>query len=354
MHALVTGPGGFLGRYIVEQLLARGDRVRGLVRRDPARGEYPELAAAGVEMVRGDLADRDAVVRACEGIDCVFHVAGKVGVWGHWLEFFQANVQGTLNVIAACKQQGVPRLVFTSSPSVTFDAADKANVNQRGVDESAPYPTAWLAHYPHSKALAEDFVLSANGVEHQNGQLRTCALRPHLVWGPRDHHLTARLIARARAGKLRRVGDGENRVDMIYVENAAEAHLLAADALAREDSPVAGKAYFLSQGEPVRCWEWVDEILALVGLPPVQKSISAGAAYRAGQALEWAYWLTRRQAEPPMTRFVARSLSTDHWFDIRAARQDFGYQPRVSTAEGMRRLGEWLNGNPECGLRKAD
>ncbi|MEM6798646.1 MAG: NAD-dependent epimerase/dehydratase family protein [Planctomycetota bacterium] len=340
MHALVTGPGGFLGRYIVEQLLARGDTVRGLVRRDPTRGDYPVLAQAGVEMVRGDLTDRAAVVRACEGIDCVFHVAGRVGVWGHWFDYFQANVQGTLNVLGACQEQGVGRLVFTSSPSVTFDAADAGAAHQRGVNEAAArYPQRWLAHYPHSKALAEDFVLTMNG----DRGLRTCSLRPHLVWGPRDTNLTARLIERARSGRLRRVGDGQNRVDMIYVENAAEAHLQAADALAQASAPNAGKAYFLSQGEPVNCWQWIDELLALTGLPPVEKAISAGGAYRVGWALEHAYWWTRRfDHEPPMTRFVARSLSTDHWFDITAARHDFGYEPRVSTAEGMQRLGQWL------------
>lgn len=334
MRCLVTGPGGFLGRYIAEQLLARGDSVRGL-----ARGGYPDLAAMGVEMIRGDLTDRDAVVNACRDIDCVFHVAGKVGVWGHWFDYFQANVQGTLNVLGACQAEGVGRLVFTSSPSVTFDAANRNDVNQRGVDESAPYPQQWLAHYPHSKALAEDFVLTMNG----DRGLRTCSLRPHLVWGPRDTNLTARLIERAKGGKLRRVGEGKNKVDMIYVENAAEAHLQAADALAWDDSPVAGKAYFLSQGDPVNCWEWIDAILGLADLPPVEKSISAANAYRAGWLLEHAYWWTRRfDTEPPMTRFVARSLSTDHWFDISAARRDFGYEPRVSTAEGMQRLGEWL------------
>jgi nucleoside-diphosphate-sugar epimerase len=330
MHALVTGPGGFLGRYIVEALLARGDRVWGL-----ARGSYPELSAVGVEMVRGDLADARAVAEACRGVDCVFHVASRVGIWGPWHEYYLANVVGTQNVIDACRQQGVGRLVFTSSPSVTFDGRDQDNV-----DESVPYPTEWLAHYPHSKALAEQAVLAAN-----DGKLATCSLRPHLVWGPRDHHLTARLVARARSGRLRRVGDGVNLVDMIYVENAAEAHLLAADALAspRADghSP-AGRAYFLSQGSPVNCWVWIDEILALVGLPPVRKSLSLRAAKRVGLACEAIWTLARLRSEPPMTRFLASQMATSHWFNITAARRDLGYQPRVSTAEGMRRLGEWL------------
>lgn len=337
MKALVTGAGGFLGRYLCEQLVARGDAVRGL-----ARGEYPELAAIGVEMHRGDLANRETVLRACEGIDCVVHVGGKVGVWGKWFDYFQANVHGTLNVLGACREQGVTRLVFTSSPSVVFDGAD-----QRGVMADVPYPTRWLAHYPHSKAIAEEMVLTQDGSEVAGGAvLRTTSLRPHLVWGPRDHHLTARLVERARTRKLRRVGPGGNRVDMVYVENAAESHLLAADELARPESKNAGKAYFITQDEPVELWPWIDEILTLVGLPPVKRSISATAAYAAGAVLEAKHWALRDfDREPRMTRFVARQLATDHWFDKEAAARDFGYRPRVSTAEGMERLGRWLRSN---------
>jgi 2-alkyl-3-oxoalkanoate reductase len=331
MHALVTGAGGFLGRYIVEALVARGDRVRGL-----ARGEYPELQQLGAEMIRGDLANRDAVFGACRDVDCVFHVGGRVGIWGPWSEYHLANVVGTQNVIDACRAHDVKRLVFTSSPSVTFDGAD-----QRGIDESAPYPAHWLAHYPHSKALAEQLVLAANG----DHGVRTCSLRPHLVWGPRDHHLTARLAARSRAGRLRRVGDGTNSVDMIYVENAAEAHLQAADALGDAASAVGGKSYFLSQDEPVNCWQWIDDILALVNLPPVRRSISLRAARRTGLLCEATWGVLRLRGEPPMTRFLASQLATSHWFDISAARRDFGYSPRVPTAEGIQQLGAWLNSN---------
>jgi nucleoside-diphosphate-sugar epimerase len=329
MHALVTGAGGFLGRYVVDALLARGDQVRGF-----ARGDYPDLTERGVEMVRGDLADRDAVVAACRGVDCVFHVGGRVGIWGPWREYYRANVLGTQHVIDGCLAQGVRRLVLTSSPSVTFDCG-----NQSGVDESAPYPANWLAHYPRSKALAEQAVLAANGE-----RLRTCSLRPHLVWGPGDHNLTARLVARARSGRLLRVGDGTNLVDMTYVENAADAHLQASDSLG-EPASAAGRAYFISQGEPIGCWQWIDQILALVDLPPVRKSMSLRAAWRVGHACEWAWRLLGRRSEPPMTRFLASQLATSHWFDISAARRDLHYRPRVSTAEGMVRLGEWLRGN---------
>lgn len=332
MHTLVTGGGGFLGRYICEQLAARGDRVRSF-----GRGAYPQLEDLGVEVQRGDLADRRAVTAACDGVDCVFHVAARAGIAMDWGAYETANVRGTQNVLDACRMTGVSRLVYASSPSVTFAGRD-----QRGTDERGPYDFAWMAaqqaHYSRSKALAEQAVLAANDHE-----LRTCALRPHLIWGPRDAHLIPRLIDRARRGRLRRVGDGSNLVDICYVENAAAAHLLAADALAIPQSPAAGRAFYISQGEPVNCWQWIDELLALAGLPRVERSISYPAARRVGAACEMIYRALRLRGEPPMTRFLAAQLARSHWYDISAARRDLGYTPHVSTAEGMRRLGAWLN-----------
>ncbi|HWA99910.1 MAG TPA: NAD-dependent epimerase/dehydratase family protein, partial [Pirellulales bacterium] len=331
MKTLVTGAGGFLGQYLVERLIARGDSVRAFVRRPNA-----ELEQLGVEVVLGDIRDPVAVARACEQIDVVHHTAAIAGIWGPWRDFYEINTLGTEHVIAGCRKHRVPKLVYTSSPSVTFDGGD-----QSGINESAPYATQWLAHYPHSKALAEAKVLAA----HDDRGLLTCALRPHLIWGPRDRHLVPRLIDRAYSGRLLRVGAGENLIDMIYVDNAAEAQLQAADALA-PGSPVGGRAYFLSQGEPVNCWQWIDQLLELAWLRPVRRSISLGAAYAIGAVLEAVWRTARLKSEPPMTRFLAAQLGRDHWFDISAARRDFGYRPIVSTDEGMQRLKKWLRADP--------
>jgi nucleoside-diphosphate-sugar epimerase len=331
MHALVTGGGGFLGGYIVEALRARGNRVRSF-----GRGDYPQLREQGVEVLRGDIRDADAVVAACRGIDCVFHAAAMPGIGMQRRLYDEVNYVGAEHVLAGCRAAGVSRLIYTSSPSVVFAGAD-----QCGVDESAGYDFRWMeksrAFYSLSKARGEQAVLAANSKE-----IRTCALRPHLIWGPGDTQLIPRLIARARAGRLRRIGDGTNLVDSTYVENGVDAHLQAADALADPNSAVAGKAYFISQGEPVNCWQWIDEILALVDLPPVRKTMSLKTAWRVGAVLEAVYQLLRLKSELPMTRFLAAQLATSHWFDIRAARRDLGYEPRVSTTEGMKRLGEWL------------
>src|SRR5438105_1104494 len=223
MRALVTGGGGFLGGAIVRLLRDRGDDVRSF-----SRQCYPALDGLDVEQIQGDVADAAAVDRAVAGCDVVFHVAAKAGVWGPTDEYYRANVVGTENVITACRKHGVRRLVFTSSPSVVTTGHDIA-----GGDESLPYPKHYLADYPRTKAAAERLVLAANGPN-----LATVALRPHIIWGPGDNHLIPRLIEGARAGKLRQVGDGTNRTDVTYVENAATAHLLAAERL-RPGSPVA-------------------------------------------------------------------------------------------------------------------
>lgn len=326
MKALVTGGGGFLGQAIVRLLCARGDQVRSF-----SRHEHPALATLGVEHCRGELGDAEAVRRAAEGCEIVFHVAAKAGVWGPFDEFYRANVLGTRHVIEACRHHGIRRLVHTSSPSVVFDGSD-----MEGVDESVPYPTHFEAFYPQTKAEAEQLVLQANGAE-----LACVALRPHLIWGPGDNHLVPRILARGAKGALRKLGTRVCLVDTLYIDNAALAHLQAADHL-DIGSAVAGKAYFLAQGEPLPVWEVVNRILAAGGLPPVTRSISPALAYRLGAALEKIYRLCRLPGEPPMTRFVARELSTAHWFDLGAARRDFGYRAVVSLDEGMERLREWL------------
>ena len=324
MKALVTGGGGFLGGVIVRKLLARGDAVRSFT-----RTANPWLTELGVEEAHGDLGDPVAVAAAVAGCDVVFHVAAKAGVWGRHADFIRTNVTGTENVLAACRTAGVHRLVYTSTPSVVHGGG-----NLEGADESTPYPTHFEAHYPETKAIAERAVLAANGPE-----LAIVSLRPHLIWGPGDPHLIPRVIARARKGRLKRVGTKPVTVDVTYVDNAADAHLLAADKL-EPGSPVAGKAYFISNGEPVDLWEFLNKVLAGAGLPPVTRNVSVWKARLAGRVLERVYRTFGIAAEPPMTRFVASQLSTSHWYDITAARRDLGYEPRVSIEEGLKRMAE--------------
>lgn len=322
MNALVTGGGGFLGSTIVRRLHERGDRVHSFSRR-----RYAELDALGVTQHQGDLADALAVSRAAASCDIVFHVAAKAGVGGRYREYYRANVLGSANVLTACRHHGITRLVYTSSPSVVFDGRDMA-----GVNESVPYSSHYDSAYPQTKAIAERMILRANG-----STLATVSLRPHLIWGPGDNHLIPRILARARAGRLRRIGTEAKLIDSVYIDNAAEAHILAADRLAT-GSPIAGKVYFITQGEPVSLWDLVNRILQAANLGPVTRSIRPRLAYGMGWLLETIYAVFRPQEEPPLTRFLARELTTAHWFDITAARRDLGYESRVSLEEGLCRL----------------
>lgn len=323
-HVLVTGGGGFLGGAIVKKLQARGEHVTSF-----SRGHYPSLDARGVPQIRGDIRDLSQVRRAVTGVDLVFHVAARAGVWGAYQDYYDINTTGTRNVISACRELGVPRLVYTSSPSVVFTGKD-----MRGVDETTPYPKRYHAPYPATKARAEKAVIAAG-----RDDLATITLRPHLIWGPGDNHLVPRILSRAR--QLRRIGTGKNRVDTTYVDNAADAHLLAADRLA-EMPQLSGNVYFISQGKPICLWDMVDAILCAGGLPPVAGRIPYRMAWLIGAALEGTYRLMGIRGEPRMTRFVANELATSHWFDIRAAQRDLGYAPRVSTREGLKRLSAWL------------
>lgn len=346
--ALVTGGTGFLGRRIVERLLAQGRAVT-VLGRTPA----PDLEARGVRFVRASLDDADAVAAACRGIGTVFHVAAKVGVWGRYDDFFRTNVVGTRALLAGCRAHGVARLVHTSTPSVVYNGHDLA-----GADETLPLTTRCPSPYPLTKAIAEREVLAANAPA-----LRTVALRPHLIWGAGDPHLVPRILARARAGRLRIIGDGRNRVDMVHVENAADAHLAAEHALdgqsvchllsdkhsessenQRVNNPekpkryAAGRAYFITNGEPVVLWDWVNGLLSALGERPVERHVSLAAASAVGAVCEAAWRVLPLKGEPPMTRFIAAELAKDHWFSIDAARRDLGYTPRISMAEGTAAL----------------
>lgn len=326
MRALVTGAGGFIGGAIARALLERGVEVRSF-----ARGEYPALAELGVEVVRGDLADADAVRDAARGVDCVFHVAARFDLWGRYEDFHRVNTLGTENVLAACRAEGVTRLVYTSTPSVVHGGDDVS-----GVDESAPYPTHFEAHYPATKALAEQAVLGANGAE-----LATCAIRPHLVWGPGDSSALPRLVGRARAGRVRQVGPPK-LIDTCYIDNCVQAHLAAEERLREPDAACAGRAYFVTQGEPVTGATFMNDMLGAAGEAPVTKRVPVWFAKGAAATAEALWSALGKESEPPLTRYMVSTLSTDHYYDISAARRDLGYEPAVSYRDGMERLAAWV------------
>ncbi len=320
---LVTGAGGFLGGYIVRDLIALG----GYEVYSFSRSKYSKLEALGVKERQGDLANYADVEAALLGMDAVIHTASQVGMWGRYNDFYKTNVTGTENIIRACKKLKISKLVYTSTPSVAFGEESLC-----GVNESTPYPERYLSMYAETKAIAEKMVLLAN-----DGLLSTTALRPHLIFGPGDLNLVPRVLEAAKKGKLKIVGDGENLVDVTYVENASLAHTMALEKL-NPASPIAGKAYFLGQG-PLKLWDFTNELLKRSGEPPVTKKIPFAAAYFIGFIIEMILKLIGKfDIHPPMTRFVALQLGKSHYYDHKNLERDLGFTPKYTISEGLDKL----------------
>jgi nucleoside-diphosphate-sugar epimerase len=326
MKAMVTGGAGFLAGHLIDKLLEAGQTVRTL---DLASAPTAELARRGVEVVKGDLRDAEAVARSCAGMDTVFHVAALAAPFGPRELFWGINVTGTDNVIAGCKKAGVKRLVHVSSPSAVFDGADHVNA-----DESLPYPKKFLSHYCETKAVSEQRALAANGPA-----LVTVALRPHAIWGPRDHNLWPRIIERARAGKMVQVGDGKNEITGLYVENGADALMLASQAPAEK---VAGKVYFINDGVAVNLWDFIRRVLLALDIPGPKRQISYRTAYALGAVQEFLWSALHLQGEPTITRYTASELAKSHTYVIARARADLGYNPRIGLEQGLEKTIAWF------------
>jgi nucleoside-diphosphate-sugar epimerase len=329
MNVLVTGGSGFLGLALCRALLAEGHQVCSYQRHFSA-----ELKHLGVRQVLGALNDKDKLLEALRDQQAVLHNAAKASGWGAWDDFYQTNVVGTQCLIAGCLELGIRKLVYTSTPSVVHDGHRPV---AGGNEADTPYARRYTAHYPHTKMLAERAVLDAN-----SDALATVALRPRLIWGPGDTQLLPRLAARARSGRLRFIGDGRNIMDCTYIDNVVLAHVLALHRI-EPGAACAGKAYFISNGEPKPIGDIVNGLLGAADAPLVKKSLPFWLAYALGVLCEGIWRIGRLNSEPPMTRFLAEQLSTAHWYDCSAARRDLGYVPEVSFAEGLRRLRASLN-----------
>ena len=321
MNTLVTGGGGFIGFALVNELVRRDFDVTSF-----SRGDYPELGRIGVNTKRGDLSDFGSVLQATVKTDIIFHVAAKAGINGSYSEYYKTNVTGTENIINACKINKVKYLIYTSSASVVFDGKDI-----EGSDESLPYPAHPVSHYTATKAIAEQLILKAN-----SSALRTLALRPHLVYGQGDNHLIPGIISRAKTGRLRRIGSGKNLVDLSYIDNVVMAHLNATLAMINNPA-VTGKPYFITNGEPVLLWDFLDLILQASGLEPLKKRVPVWAATIIAHMAESFQRLSAND-QGTLTPFIVRELTRSHWFDISRARRLLDYKPLISNIEGLKKM----------------
>lgn len=324
---LVTGGGGFLGRYIVERLLElECTKVKSL-----GRSAQPQLEKLGVEVICGNITDREIVLKACKSCDIVIHTAAKAGVWGAYNDFYSVNVIGTENIIAGCLENKVGCLVNTSTPSVVCSEHNIENGN-----EDLPYPDNYPAHYPQTKAMAEKMVSDASSDE-----LKTASIRPHLIWGVRDPHILPRILKRAKKKRLMQIGDGKNLVDMTHVQNATEAHIKAAEALIDNPS-ISGRNYFISDDSPLNLWSWINDFLEKMGVDKISRIIPFKRAYRIGRVMELFFRILPLKGEPPMTRFVAIQLAHSHFFNISAAKKELNYKPVVDSEQELLKTIEWL------------
>ena len=316
MRVLVTGASGLLGRAVATSILAAGHEVRTL-QRSPSRVE-------GATEVLGSVTDATSVARATAGVDGIVHLAAKVSLAGDPAEFEAVNVGGTLRLLRAAVESGVGRFVYVSSPSVAHSGSSIV-----GDDAEPADPLRAHGDYARTKAQAELLALAAD-----SPALAVVAVRPHLVWGPGDTQLVARIVERARQGRLPLLGKGAALIDSTYIDNAA-----SGIAAALERAPhVHGNSYVITNGEPRPVAELLDGMCRAAGVPTPRWSVPAGLARTAGSLIE-AVWRVRPGVdEPPMTRFLAEQLSTAHWFDQRRTRADLQWTPAVSLDEGFRRL----------------
>ena len=323
MKALVTGATGFLGGALTRRLHNMGWQVTALGRNT---AKLDKLKNEGLRVLQHDLKEKSALTSACKDQDIVFHCAALPSPWGNFEAFYQANVIGTRNVIRGCEEHKVKRLVHVSTPSLYFGYASRVNVKET---DGLPEP---VSNYAATKILAEQEVDEAFA-----RGLATIAIRPRAIFGPGDTVIFPRLIPRLQSGRLPILGDGENVVDLTYIENVVDALLLCAESPAN----TLGKKYNISNGEPVKIWALVERICTELNLPSPTRRISYQTANAAATVLEFIYRLIPKQPEPPLTRISVSMMANSTTLDISAAKNELGYQPRVSVDEGFERFMKW-------------
>jgi nucleoside-diphosphate-sugar epimerase len=325
---LVTGGTGLLGSHIVEHLRRQGRAVRALVR---AGADTIWLRSQGVELVEGDITDPDSLHRACEGAQCIYHAAARVGDWGPWADFVRVTIEGSRNLFDAAERAGVPRFIHISSISVY------GHVNQKGlvVDESAPLGVnvhRW-SYYTRAKVLAEEELWR----RHRAGcKVKYTVIRPSWLYGPRDRATLARLVGLVRDGKAKLLGDGDNRLNVVHAANVAEACVLAAD------NPAAvGQAYNCSNDGELTQREYFDMVARTIGAPPVTKRVPFKAAYTAGFVLECFGHLLRQPSPPMITRYAVWLMGRDTYFSAEKARRELGWKSTIGYKEGIPAAIQW-------------
>ncbi len=329
---LVTGATGFLGSHIAEKLRAAGQPVRALVRPGSDRALLESL---GVELVEGDVTDPASLERACRGVRVVYHAAARVGDWGPWAEFQRVTIDGTRNMLAAAIAAGVQRFIHISSISAYGYYTDPVVV-----DESWPtgYRLYRWAYYSRSKHAAEQLALQAA----RSGQIEVTVIRPAWIYGPRDRATIARMVAMIRSGRAKILGRGDNRLNMVYVGNVAEAAIRAADL-----PEAAGEVFNCSNDGEITQQQFFDLMAQAIGAPPVRRHVPYRVAYLAGFVLECLGHLLGWRRPPFVTRYAVWLMGRRSYFSAEKARRVLGWQPTVTYDVGIVNTVRWYLDNVE-------
>ena len=321
--ALVTGATGLLGSHIVERLRQRRVHVRALCR---LRSDTRFLESVDAEIVRGDLADGDALRRACDGVDIVYHAAAKVGDWGRWSEFLSVSVDGTRNVVEAAADADVRRFLHVSSISAYGHVNDVGRI----LDEHDPLGVnlnRW-SYYSRAKVEAERIVWAM----HASGRLPVSVIRPSWLYGPRDRATMPRLMASIRNKKIKLIGSGNNRLNVVHAGNVAEACILAA-----QSDLAIGEAYNVCHDGTLTQKDYFNMIASALGEPEITRSVPYGIAYSAAFLLECFGHIFRTKNPPFVTRYTVWLMGRRCFFECQKIKDQLGWTSRVSYQEGIER-----------------
>ncbi len=323
---LVTGATGLLGSHIVEQLRARGEPVRVLVRKTSDRSW---LRTQDVEFAEGDVTDAESLRRACRGCDVVYHSAAKVGDWGPWEEFQRVTIDGTRNTVEAAAEAGVRRLVHISSISTYGYHTAPVTVDET---YELGYKLYRWAYYSKSKIEAERIAWNA----FRAGRLELAVIRPAWIYGPRDRTTIERLVRMIRTGKAKILGRGDNRLNVVYAGNVAEACITAATL------PEAnGEAFNCSNDGEITQQQYFDLLADTLGAPRVKAHVPYRVAYTAGLVLECLGHAFGWQKPPFITRYAVWLMGRRSYFSAEKARRVLGWQPAIRYEEGVPMTVKW-------------
>jgi 3beta-hydroxy-delta5-steroid dehydrogenase/steroid delta-isomerase len=326
---LVSGAAGFLGRNLVFELIRRGERVRAF---DCVDLPYSHER---LEFVKGDVRRFEDARKACEGIDTVFHTAAVLDFYGFTTHKQRdrsrgVNVEGVQNVVRACVEAGVQRLVHTSSNNVTFGGPVIDG------DENDPYASDPKDVYTETKILGEQAALAGNG----RGGLLTCAIRPGGIYGPGDQLVLPRVVDECARGKFRAIiGDGTALSDNTYIDNLVDGEIEAARHLV-PGSRLCGQAYFITDGHPINYFDFFRPLVEAMGFEFPKAKIPASLLYRTMAVWEFLHWAIKIPP-PPLTRLEVRKITVSHYSRIEKAKRDFGWTPKVSVEEAQAKCIEY-------------